>query len=347
MPRAIPGLALAALALALGACDRPAEVYQRVIPLFGTTGQVEIVARDPQLAGQALDRIEALYLELDRDWRSFGAGELGRVNAALESGQRVELSPRLERLIRRGLELRSLSDGLLEPRVGTLVSLWGFEDMARHTPQEPPDEATITRLRRQTLQAAELHLEHHSIRSDAPVRLDLNALAEGAALQAGAMLLHDLGVSDALIDTGGDLLALGRRGTRAWRVGIRNPAAPGVLGTVELEPGEAVASSGSYEHRFGASGEHHHILDPRTGHPAQDSLGATVIARDAELADATATVLIVAGPARFEEMVRRMGVQHALLVTTDGRVLATEAMRGRLGWAEHGRGDATQARQAP
>jgi thiamine biosynthesis lipoprotein len=326
----LPGLVL--LALALTACERQPEMHQRLIPMFGTVAQVEILETDPQRAEVALDRIEALYLEFDRDWRSFGDGELGRVNAQLRAGRQASLSPPLARLVRRSLEFQASSAGLFDPRVGPLVDIWGFTDMAQTTPQDAPDDAAIARLRSQSLGDAVLHLEGGSVRSEAPVALDLNGLAEGAALRAGADLLAGLGVTDALIDTGGDLLALGRNGARPWRVGIRDPRGNGILATVELEAGEAVASSGSYERRFGPAGEYHHILDPRTGRPSTGSRGATVISRDPELADAAATALMIAGPERFDETARRMDVALALLVPAQGETLTTPGMRARLQW---------------
>ncbi|MCK6370987.1 MAG: FAD:protein FMN transferase [Gammaproteobacteria bacterium] len=300
--------------------------------MFGTIAQVEILDPDAERAGRALDAIEALYRELDRDWRSFGDGELGRVNAALLAGKPAPLSARLEELVRRALEFQALSDGLFEPRLGQLGALWGFQDMAHRARRVPPEYVAIAALRERSIGQAVLHLHDHSISSAAPVSLDLNALAEGAALRAGAALLADLGVRSALIDTGGDVLVLGRRGDRPWRIGIRRPGTTDVLGNVALQPGEAIASSGSYEHRYGPDGQYHHILDPRTGRPSRGSIGATVISADPERADAAATVLVVAEPGRFEEMTRRMQVEYALVVDQHGAVRATAAMRRRLGW---------------
>jgi thiamine biosynthesis lipoprotein len=292
--------------------------------------EIRIVGTDATRAEAGLDAVEALFRELDRDWRSFGDGELGRVNAALGRGESVILSPRLAQLVRRSQGFRAASDGLFDPRVGALVRLWGFDDMAHATPSGPPDLAAVERLRASSLAAGAIRLEGDSLRADVPVTLDLNGLAEGAALQDAAALLTGLGIGNALIDTGGDLLALGSNGGRAWRLGVRDPRGPGILGTVELAPGEAIASSGDYEHRYGQQGEYHHILDPRTGRPARGARAATVISRDAELADAAATTLLVGGPARFEELCRRMGVEVGLLVADDGTVLATPAMRRRL-----------------
>lgn len=298
--------------------------------MFGTLAEVRILSDDAQLAGQALDQIETLYVGFDRDWRVFGGGELGRVNAALLEGRSTALSPELARLLKRGLEMRELSDGLFDPRIGPLVALWGFDDLMRESPQQAPDQGAIAALRDQALRAASLHLEGGRLSSDAPVALDLNGIAEGAALRAGAELLVRLGIEHALIDTGGDLLVLGRHGNRPWRAGIRNPTGAGLIATVDLWSGETIASSGSYERRFGPAGEHHHILDPRTGQPSRGSAGTTVIARDPELADAAATTLMVAGPDRFNDLAARMGVDLALLVTADGTRLVTPAMARRL-----------------
>jgi thiamine biosynthesis lipoprotein len=203
-----------------------------------------------------------------------GPGELGV--SISKAGQRARLSPRLTGLVKRGLEFHARSDGLFDPRVGALVALWGFEDMSHAAPSQPPDENSVAALRAQMLGAAEVHLEADELWSDAPLALDLNGLAEGAALAAGAALLQLRGITDALIDTGGDLIAVGHHGNRPWRAGVRDPRRPGILGTVDLAPGETIASSGGYEHRFEAYGEsYHHILDPRTGRPARGAAGTT------------------------------------------------------------------------
>lgn len=323
-------LAVAITAMMLHACTEPPQLRSRLIPMFGSMGEVRILDEDAGRSTAALDAIEALYLELERDWRIFGDGELGRVNAALSAGQRARLSPTLQHLLRRSFDMRERSRGLFEPRIGPLVGLWGFRDLDHSLPTQAPAETSIERLREQTIVKATVHFENDMVWSDAPVALDCNALAEGAALRAGAELLRARGIKHALIDTGGDLLALGRNGQRYWRIGVRNPLGAGMLGTVDLRPGEAVASSGRYERRFGDAGQYHHILDPRTGRPTRGSGGTTVIDRDPELADAAATTLMVAGAERFAEITERMGVKYALLVTDEGTTLMTAGMRKRL-----------------
>jgi FAD:protein FMN transferase len=303
------------------------------MPVFGTIVQVEIAGADAATAGRAMDGLESLYRELDVDWRSFGPGELGRVNAELAAGRSVQLSPGLQHLVERSLEVRELSDGLFDPRVGPLVTLWGFQDMANRDPREPPDAAEVARTRSRAIDAARLHLEGNRLWSDAPVQLELAGVAKGSALAAGAKLLRSEGIANALIVAGGDVIAIGARGQRAWRIGVRDPLKAGVIGTIDLAPGEAALSSGDYERRFEAHGDtYHHIIDPRTGRPTRGTAGTTVISRDAELGNAAATALMVGGPERFRQLTERLGVQCALLVASDGRILTTPCMQRRLQW---------------
>ncbi|GIK35313.1 MAG: hypothetical protein AMXMBFR45_04180 [Gammaproteobacteria bacterium] len=329
--RAEAAAAAAIALLCLGACGREPPVVERVMPVFGTLVRVEIAGGNPAAAHAALDQLEALYRRIDVDWRAFGPGELGRVNARLAAGQAATLSPELARMVARSLEIRERSGGLFDPRVGPLLHLWGFDDLAHRTPATIPDDASIDTLRATALGAAELRLDGLQLSTTAAVTLDLASVAKGSALVAGAAALRTAGIRDALIVAGGDVLALGSRGQRPWRVGVRDPLGPGLLGHVDLADGEAAVSSGTYERHFDAGGRRfHHIIDPRSGRPAQGAAGSTVIGRDPELANAAATTLLVGGPESFDDLTRRLGLSCALLVATDGRRLLTPCMQQRL-----------------
>ena len=314
----------------MAGCQSETPVVNRAIPVFGTIVQVEVAGADAATSEAALDALDALYQRLDRDWRSFGPGELGRANERLAVGQPATLSPELRHLVERSLQIRELSRGLFDPRIGTLIELWGFQDMAHHTPVAPPADVAIAR-EQLAMSAAVLHLEGDRLSSEHPVRLELAGVAKGSALVAGGAELRAHGVGNALLVAGGDVLALGGRGNRPWRVGVRNPLKPGILGSVDLASGEAAVSSGNYERRFTAGGEvFHHIIDPRTGRPARGTAGTTVIGRDVELANAGAAALLVGGARQFEGLTRGMGIDCALLVTEDGTTLMTPAMKARL-----------------
>ena len=112
---------------------------------------------------------------------------------------------------------------------------------------------------------------------------------------------------------------------------LRDPFG-GVLGTVDLDDGESLFSSGNYnKFRESPTGARWgHVLDPRTGRPARGAASVVVLHRDPVLADAGATALFVAGPAGFERTTRRLGLGCVLMVTEENEMLVTVAMAARV-----------------
>jgi len=137
---------------------------------------------------------------------------------------------------------------------------------------------------------------------------------------------------DQLIDIGGSSqLAVGQKGDRPWFIGLKDPRASRVIGRLALASGEAASTSGDYERSYiHDHRRYHHILDPRTGEPTTATASVTVLAANAELADAASTALMVAGPARFGAVSRALGIRDALLITTTGDLLTTPGMAARL-----------------
>ena len=94
---------------------------------------------------------------------------------------------------------------------------------------------------------------------------------------------------------------------------------------------ESLFTSGDYDRNFIYEGKtYHHIIDPRTGYPAEGTRSVTVAHTDATTADAAATALFVAGPDHWHEVARRMGMRYVLLVDSEGTVHMNPAMAERL-----------------
>ena len=313
-------------------CQSPDEqsTHDRTIIALGTLIHVEIYDAREDRAEQALDALEAHFQTVQREWYAFGDGELGRANEALSRGETVALSPKLASLTRRSLRLRALSDGLFDPTIGMLVELWGFGD-TNNNRESPPDDAAILQWRREVDTGPRLTLEDRTLSVGRPIKLTFGGIAKGTALTEAATMLTRMGINNAVIDAGGDLTVLGKRGDRLWRIGIRDPHSPGVLATLDIAPGEAIVTSGNYERYFNYQGtRYHHLLDPRTALPVTHTAGVTVIDGDAELADAAATALMVAGAQRFHEIAARMGIEFALLVGANGDIIMTPALTRRI-----------------
>ena len=135
-----------------------------------------------------------------------------------------------------------------------------------------------------------------------------------------------------MINAGGDLVTLGHApDEHPWRVAIRHPQRNGQIAWLEVYGSEAVFTSGNYERYREHNGiRYPHIIDPRTGGAVQEIASATVVHRDAALADAAATALVVAGSKHWRDVAERLGVDQAMVVDAQGRIDQTSAMAERL-----------------
>ncbi len=330
MKQALIALALCAL-LAWAVWREPVPLVQhREVFALGTLLQLSVA--DP-LPPPLLSKVQAELRAFEKRWSPQGDGELARLNALLASQPGAPLPEALRAGISAARDACLSSDGLFDPAMGALVQIWGFDDERNFRSEPPPASAIEQALSASpSLCAAELG---DSIKlTGIGARLDFGASAKGRAVDEIIALLHRHGIRNAIVNAGGDLRAIGRRPDRAWRIGIRHPRGDGpraVLASLDIADGEAVFSSGDYERYFLHEGRrYHHIIDPRDGYPATGSQSATVLHHSAELADAAATALFVAGPDRAADIMQRMGVGLWLLVDAEGGIHASAAMRERL-----------------
>lgn len=149
--------------------------------------------------------------------------------------------------------------------------------------------------------------------------IDLGGIGKGYAVESARRLLLKKGVRRAIIDMHSSIAVIGN----GWRVGVRDPRDEGrILDVIVLNDGEALSTSAQYE-------QPGHIIDPRTGKPAAKCLSATVIARDAALADALSTAVFVLGPKEGMMLAEKMNVK-ALIVDKNGIIRGNLRMNSRF-----------------
>ena len=171
--------------------------------------------------------------------------------------------------------------------------------------------------------------------SNPSVQLDFGGYAKGYALDRAAGILHANGVRNALINVGGNVIAFGRRAGRAWRVGIEAPRGGGLLGTIVLNDGEALGTSGDYRRFYEIDGRRYaHIIDPRTGYPVPEVESVTVLVQHqpsaGALSDAASKPIFIEGVAHWEAAAANMGISSAMLVDFEGRIHITRELKARL-----------------
>jgi thiamine biosynthesis lipoprotein len=313
-------------------CSQPADpALHRQFFALGTLIDITIYGSAADTAERAATEIEQLFTRLHADWHAWQPGTLQATNRRLAMLESFPADPELLPLLHTANRLSRLSDGLFNPAIGELIALWGFHSDARPD-GPPPDNDRILELIRQNPSVSDIILQDGHLHSHNPaVRYDLGAVAKGYAIDRGIELLQTHGIDNAILNAGGDLRATGRHGDRPWRIGIRDPRGPGVLAAIELGDDESVFTSGDYERFFDHDGtRYHHIIDPRTGYPADTVTSVTVIHTDAATADAAATALFVAGPELWQIIARQMGIRYVMLIDHNGTIHMNPAMQQRV-----------------
>jgi len=174
------------------------------------------------------------------------------------------------------------------------------------------------------------------------VQLDFGGYAKGYALDRAADILRERGIQNALVSVGGNIMALGRRAGRPWRVGLESPRGKAMLATIELADGEAIGTSGDYRRYYEIDGKRYsHIIDPRSGYPVPGVQSVTVLVPRqpgaGALSDAASKPIFIEGPRGWKEAAARMGVSCAMLVDTDGVVHVTRELNARIRFSDPAR----------
>ncbi|MFH1467631.1 MAG: FAD:protein FMN transferase [Pseudomonadota bacterium] len=275
-------------------------------------------------AEAALDEVARIEGELS-PYR--GDSELSRVNAAA-GGEAVPVSDELRGIVARAVALCDETGGLMDISFLPLGRLWDFH-------REPFVVPT-----HEQIEQARALVDCHAIAIDdvagtlrlprEGMAIGLGALAKGYAVDRASAVLAAAGFHDTLVNGGGDVLARGAKAEGPWVVGIRDPRGgrSDLMGTLPLSTA-ALVTSGDYERFVEVDGRrYHHILDPRTGWPAEGLMSVSVMDATAERADALATALLAAGSVDAPRLLQRLGVD-ALLVRTDGTWQATQGITER------------------
>jgi thiamine biosynthesis lipoprotein len=326
--------ALLLVALLLAGCARQ-TLHSQESYVFGTRVEVLVWGAPADKAREATAEVLREFDRLHRAYHAWQPSELTALNDAIAAGRPQEVSAELAALIVEAQALAAQGDYLFDPGIGALVKLWGFHD--EDFKPRLPDAARLDALRRAKPSIAALKVEGRIVTSDnRAVALDFGGYLKGVALDRAAAIMKARGIANALVNIGGNVLALGAKGGVPWRVGIQHPRQSEPLATLELRDGEAIGTSGDYQRYFELNGRRYsHLIDPRSAEPALGTQALTVLI--APLADGKAGLwsdvaskpLFVAG-ADWRRLAGRLGVEQVLRVDAAGHVEATEALRGRL-----------------
>lgn len=336
MTRAL-ALWLGCLVALLAGCARD-PLYRQESFVFGTRVEVLVYGAPRDQARAAVAAVLREFDRLHHMLHAWQPSELSSLNAALARGESFTVTPEMAAILRDAQRISVAGDGLFEPALGGLVALWGFH--ADEFKPVRPDPAQLEAMVRAHPRIADLKFDGLRVSSSNPaVQLDLGGYAKGYALDRARALLQAAGIHNALINIGGNVMALGSKGGQPWEIGIQHPRRPEPMATLALRDGEAIGTSGDYQRYFMLDGKRYcHIIDPRNGRPAEGTQAVTVLVGPGPdtgaLSDAASKPLFIGGPARLVPLAHALGVSRFLRVDADGRVTVSRELQARLQWLE-------------
>jgi FAD:protein FMN transferase len=307
-------------------------MVERSHQAMGTLVQLTAWTRDDAMATAAF---EAVFEEFDRleaamtVWRA--GSDISRMNAA--AGARpVPVSREVRAVLAIARDVSDSTGGAFDVTFGALADLWKFDHQNKDG--TVPDRGTI-RGRLPLINYRDVIVDDTAgtaYITRKGMAVNLGGIGKGYAVDRGVEILRQHGLSDFLIQAGGDMYVSGRRGERPWRLGIQDPRGPAdsSFGVVELS-NATLSTSGDYERFFMRDGHrYHHILDLRTGEPARLSRSVTLVTDRAVLADALAKGVFVLGPQAGMALIERLPGVEGVIVGADNEVFVSSGLNRRF-----------------
>ena len=260
--------------------------------------------------------------------KTIATSDVSRINTA--KGATVTVDPETWEILHQAKEISELTGGAFSVTIAPVSALWTFTGTTTNT--VPNDETRLAALPLVDDQKIELG-DDYTVTLPAGMQIDLGGIAKGYIADKVAELIREKAHAG-IISLGGNVYSVGQKpdGSK-FSVGITDPEATyqsvGVIYTGDC----TVVTSGTYERGFDFGGvRYHHILDPKTGWPAQSDLISTTIVMDSSMtADALATACIVIGSEEALALANRLGLD-AMFIMQDGNVLFTNGFEKKYSY---------------
>lgn len=324
---------LALLLFALSGCgEKPLYTQQSYV--FGTQVEISIAEAPEAQARTAANAVLAEFDRLHREFHAWQPSPVTALNAAFARGESQQISPELAAAIQDARRYADASGNLFNPAIGGLIRLWGFQadDFQARLPTATEIAAWLSAQPR--MAEISIDAQNRASSRNRAVQLDFGGYAKGLALDHAVQILRAHQIRNALVNIGGNLIALGQHGARPWHIGVQAPRGAGAIIELDLRDGEAIGTSGDYQRYFELGGQRYcHIIDPRAGYPATHTQSLTVLAPPGPhagvLSDVASKPAFIAADQTWQTQLANLGIKAGLRVDESGKISMTEAMAAR------------------
>lgn len=320
-------------------------LYHTQSYLFGTLVDISIYGesedRAKLVANQVLQDFQSLHNQLHawKPIKDHQPSEIGALNIAFANGSEpITISPQLADILKNAIAFSVQSQGLFNPAIGHLIGTWGFQR----------DEFSAIAIDHEKIQAlvtanprmSDIVINNSTAYSSNPnVKLDLGGYAKGYALDMASDYLRKQQIHNALVNIGGNIIALGRHGDKPWRVGIQHPRKPAAIAALDLPDGWAIGTSGDYQRYFMLDGKRYcHVIDPRNGYPVQHTQAVTVLIPPQKnagvLSDIASKPIFIAAVEQKAKMAAMLGIQYFMIIDQQSNIAVSSALANKLEWLD-------------
>lgn len=236
----------------------------------------------------------------------------------------VSLGKESAKLLREAMTISERSGGAFDVTMYPVLQLWGFTDGKY---QVPGEEALKEALGKTGYQ--KINVDTDGVELEAGMEIDFGGIAKGYAGDEAAVALKNAGVKSAILSLGGNIQTVGTKPDGSdWNVAIKDPEHTDQYMGVLKVSNQAVVTSGGYERYFEQDGKKYwHILDPKTGYPAQSGLlSVTVTGSSGMECDALSTAFFVMGLKKAINYYQNYGGIEAVFLTDTKEVWVTQGL---------------------
>lgn len=323
----------AASSSATGSPEAPSEYEAQWTSLhMGTVITGKVFGPTQEAARQLAELVDAEIERYDDMMSVHKETALNEVNR--RAGEKVPVTPEIAEMTKEALVIADMTDGAFEPTIGPVVNLWKIGFGGHAVPSDADIAKALQLVNHKTVEVTEENGQWF-MKIGKGQNIDMGAIAKGFIGQKLAEALKAHGAEHALLDLGGNVVAVGEKAPgKPWRVGLQSPnQARGAYFAVVSANDESVITSGAYERNFSKDGKTYgHILSAKTGRPvATDLSSVTIVDQNGGRADALCTALFGLGWDRAKLFLERHpDIRAVILKSNMSELLISERLKKNI-----------------
>jgi thiamine biosynthesis lipoprotein len=300
-------------------------VYDRSLKLMGNRFQLSVVGENEEWANRCIDagvneiqRIERLLTTYNEQ------SETARINrfAGIEP---VAVSEETFLIIERSIRISRVTQGAFDITYGSVDKrLWNFDTGLKVL----PDKETAKKMAR-LINYRNILLDKENMTvmlKEKGMRIGFGGIGKGYAAERAKCVMKEMGVESGIVNASGDMTTWGLQPNgQPWTIGIVDPNAKGKIFSYMNITDMAVATSGNYEKYILINGKKYsHTINPKTGLPIRGIKSVTIISRNAEIADAMATPVMIMGIGPGLHMINQIKDIEAIVVDDNDKIFTSQ-----------------------